>query len=281
MADTLSVDILMVTHRRPAYTRLSLRHLLDSCDDSMRVWVWHNGNDVETLDVVGSMREHDRFHAFHHSRENEFLRAPTNWLFEHSEADLLSLVNDDCVVSDGWARTLRAAHHDVPDFGVVACWHFQPQDFVPTMARRKIREFPGGRRLLVNPWVQGSGIMIKRCCVNAVGLVRPGERGFTSYCLRVAAAGWINGWHLPLVPIDHMDDPRSSRSLLRTDADLSAHLPLSARFRNVETIDQWVSHLQRSARVVQKAPTHPLLYVGLGRKLRRTWGRLRGKELLY
>lgn len=276
-----AIDVLMVTHNRPDYTRQSLQSLLESCDDATRVWVWHNGDDAETLEVIGSMRDHERFHRFHHSRENVLTRAPTNWLFEESDGDLLSLVNDDCVVSGGWAHTLRAAHRDVPDFGVVACWHFREEDFNPELAGRKVREFPGGRRLLVNPWVQGSGIMVKRCCVDCLGLLEPHESGFTGYCLRVAAAGWINGWLLPLVPIDHMDDPRSSRSMLRSDADLSAHLPRSARYRNVETIDQWIGHLRTSARVVQQAPTDPRLYFGLRKKIRRGWTRLQGKTPLY
>ena len=44
-----SIDILMITYNRPEYTRLSLERLLATCDESMRVWVWHNGTDEETL----------------------------------------------------------------------------------------------------------------------------------------------------------------------------------------------------------------------------------------
>lgn len=74
-----NIDVLMVTYNRPTYTRLSLEHLLDSCDESMRVWVWHNGNDQDTLDVVASMRGHARFHEFHHSPENQ-----RTWLWHRS-----------------------------------------------------------------------------------------------------------------------------------------------------------------------------------------------------
>lgn len=281
MGSAPSIDILMVTHNRPRYTRLSLKRLLDSCDESMRVWIWHNGHDAETLDVVESMREHPRVHAFHHSHENKLIQAPINWMFEQAAGDLLSLVNDDCVVNDGWAHTLRSAHVDVPEFGVTACWHFQEEDFDPALAGRKTRTFPGGHRLMVNPWVQGSGIMVKRCCVESVGLLRANERGFTRFCLRVAASGWINGWHVPLVLIDHMDDPRSSRSMLQTDADLTANLPLSARYRGTQTIDEWLGQIRLSARVVQQAPTDPRLYVGLRRKIRRGWARLRRTESWY
>ena len=84
----MSVDVLMVTYNRPAYTRVSLGHLLESCDESMRVWVWHNGNDRATLDVVESMRGHARFHEFHHSAENQRIRTPINWLFGTARGEL-------------------------------------------------------------------------------------------------------------------------------------------------------------------------------------------------
>ena len=83
----MSVDVLMVTYNRPTYTRLSLEHLLDSCDASMRVWVWHNGNDQDTLDVVASMRGHARFHEFHHCPENRRIRpVGLNRIYESSLA---------------------------------------------------------------------------------------------------------------------------------------------------------------------------------------------------
>ena len=71
-------DVLMITYKRPAFTRLSLARLLDSCDSAMRVWVWHNGDDAATIDVVRSFERHPRFHRLHVSPENVKLRAPTN-----------------------------------------------------------------------------------------------------------------------------------------------------------------------------------------------------------
>jgi GT2 family glycosyltransferase len=281
MSNQMSIDILMVTHARPEYTRVALGRLLDSCDDSMRVWVWHNGNDTATFDVVRSMEGHDRFHRFHHSPQNRLIREPINWLFEDAEGDLLSLVNDDCVVSDGWGRRLARAHEDIPELGVVACWHFHEEDFIPEIADPKILDFAGGHRLMVNPWVQGSGVMLKRRCVQEIGGLTEGEQGFTPWCIRLAVVGWVNGWYVPLVPIDHMDDPRSPNTLLRTDDDLRAAPPLSARHRHTETIDEWLAHLRHSAMVIQQAPANPFLYVGWRKKLRRSWMRLTRQELLY
>ena len=122
---------------------------------------------------------------------------------------------------------------------------------------------------------------MKRQCVGQNGPMRQQEPGFTPCCIRLANAGWINGWYLPLVPLDHMDDPRSPNTLLRTDADLAVHMPLSARLRETHTITAWVEHLRRSARIVQEAPMDPRVYVGVRRKIRRSWARLRRQEVLY
>ena len=279
--DRNTIDILMLTCRRPAYTRLSLPALIDSCDDTMRIWLWQNGSDPETLAVVDAVRDHERVHRYHHSAENLLLREPINWFLSRARGEFLCLVNDDCLVADGWAHTLREAHRDVAEFGAIACWHFHEDDFIPQLAERKTRTFARGRRLMINPWVQGSGVMVKRACIEEIGPLAETDRGMTPYWLRLARAGWINGWHVPLTPIDHMDDPRSPHTMLKTDADLQTHLPLSARLRGVRTVADWIAHLKKSARAVQEAPTDPRLYAGLRKKMRRLHTRLIRRELLY
>ncbi len=281
MADKRSIDLLMVTHARPHYTRLSLPRMLESCDDTMRVWVWHNGTHAETLQVVRANLDHPRLHRFHHSSSNQLLREPINWFFRNAQGGLLGFLNDDCLVSDGWADKLRKAHQDVAQFGVIACWHFPVEDYLPELAQKKTHRFACGHQLMVNPWVQGSGVIMKRECVEALGALPARDKGFTRYCIRIAAAGWINGWCVPLVPIDHMDDPRSPHTMLKTDADLERHLPLSAWMRGTRTIEAWTAHLRKSARVVQESPIDPRLYLGVRKRIRRFWTRMKHQELLY
>jgi glycosyltransferase involved in cell wall biosynthesis len=67
----------------------------------MRVWVWHNGTDEETLEIVQSFRDHPSFFKFHHSIENKKLNEPTNWLWTHAKGDFLSKVDDDCQMRHG------------------------------------------------------------------------------------------------------------------------------------------------------------------------------------
>lgn len=269
-----TIDILMITYNRPAYTRLSLTRLLETCDNSMRVWLWHNGSDAATLEVVQSLKNHPRVHRFHHSPENRKLREPTNWLYSESKGAYVSKVDDDCLVPAGWAQKLREAHEAESQLGVVACWHFLPEDFIPELASPRIATVGGGHRILRNLWVGGSAYLMKRACVNRAGPIRDDE-SFTSYCIRLARYGWLNGWYYPFLCQEHMDDPRVPHTALRTDADIAANLPLSAQQRGVTTIAAWQAQLLKSARHVQEAPLNPSYYSKWRSLLRRAWQRAR------
>ena len=268
------IDILVITHNRPVYTRLTLERLCATCDETMRVWIWQNGNDNATLEVVKSMTGHPRLYKFHHSVENKRLVEPINWFWSNARGQYLCKVDEDSLMPDGWAQKLRQAHQDVPEFGVIACWHFQKEDFRYDLARKKIKEFPGGHQLLRNCWVQGSGVMMKRACLETGGLLVPGK-GHPSYCIKLAAAGWINGWYYPLIYMEHMDDPRSPHSLLKTDEDFQRYKPFSAKRNNVKTLAQWQAMVNRSAITVQKASIDPRYRLGWRRRLRTIWRRMK------
>src|SRR5687768_3298587 len=139
--DKKTIDILMITYNRPEYTRLALTRLLETCDDGMRVWLWHNGIDQATLSIVQELSSSPRVHRFHHSAENKKLREPTNWAWTSSAGDFVCKVDDDCLMPYGWADRLRQAHADVPEFGIIGCWRFPDEDFAPEYAQRKIETF--------------------------------------------------------------------------------------------------------------------------------------------
>lgn len=261
------VDVLMITYARPDYVRTTLPHLLQSVDDRTRVWLWHNGDDCEVLDVLAAHRDHPRVHRFHHSRENVRLRPPTNWLWREAEGELLGKVDDDCVLDDGWVARLRQAHSD-HGFGVLGSWRFRPEDFRADLSDPKTRDFPGGHRVLQNLWVQGSGYLVPRTVVRQVGPLGD-QQSFTGWCLEVARTGRVNGWLLPFIQEEHMDDPRSPLSPLRTDEDLMRNLPLSAQAHGVTRLADWTEQMRRSALVVQQAPLDPDAFSGWRARARR------------
>lgn len=264
---TRRTDILMITYRSSGYLRLSLPRLLSTCGEQDRVWLWHNGDDEATLEALRDYRNDPRVARFHHSRDNVKLRTPTSWLWTESRASYLSKVDDDCLVSPGWLDTFVATHEANPCLGVVGSWRHPEEDFRPDLARRRIRTFAGGHRMMLNLWVQGSGYVLPRSRVEASGLLREGE-SFTGYCIRLARAGAVNGYYFPFVPEDHMDDPRSPHSLITTDTDLQQRMPLSARANGVRTVDDWLEQLRRSAVILQSASLDPRRYGGWRNKLK-------------
>ncbi|MFO0982793.1 MAG: glycosyltransferase family A protein [Planctomycetota bacterium] len=263
-----SIDILMITYNRPEYTRLSLGRLLATCDATMRVWLWHNGTDRATLDVVQSFAHALPVCRFYHSIENQGLRAPTNWLWQNASGAFVSKVDDDCLLPDGWAHQLRQALLDVPQLGVIGCWRFQDEDFIPGLALKKIRTFEHGHQLLQNCWVEGSGYLLRRELVAKFGPLREGQ-SFTHYCIELALAGLVNGWYYPFIRQEHMDDPRAPHSLLKTDADFRRNMPLSARTFGVDSLATWTRAIRRDAREVQEASVNPRRYVGWRGRVRR------------
>lgn len=265
-------DILMITYQRPQYTRLALERLLETCDGGTRVWVWHNGRDEETLDVVRGMSAHPNFYRLEISPENKRLREPTNWFWEHSDGEFVSKVDDDCLLSDGWAQKLIAAHRDARELGIVGSWRFYDEDFDEPLARRKIRTFAGGHRLMLNCWVQGSGYVMKRELIRRVGPIRPGET-FTDYGVRAALGGWVNGWYFPFIHEEHMDDARSPY-FNTTAEDFDRNRPLTALSHGIRTIEEWRAASRDLARSLQKASPDPRAYVGWRRKCRNALRRI-------
>ncbi len=264
------VDVLLVTYNRAAYTRLSLPRLLETADENTRVWLWHNGTDEETLSVVRSHSEHPRVYRFHHSVENVKLTEPTNWILREGRAEYFAKVDDDCLVPDQWINTLRRAHEAEPRFGAIGCWHFMEDDFDEAVCRHKIQEFGGGQSIIRHPWIGGSGFLMKRRCVEETGFIDPRHRGITGYFTRAALKGWINGWYLPLLVQEHMDDPRAPNTMLKTDEDMLRCMPLSSSRTGARTVADWDRQLRNSAAELQRLPSNAAYYhpwLAAGRRL--------------
>ncbi|RZU98356.1 glycosyltransferase [Spiribacter vilamensis] len=267
-------DILMITYNRPVFTRLALEQLLRTCDDQMRVWLWHNGTDPETLAVVHDLKDHPSVHSLQVCEENKKLREPTNWFWANADGDYLSKVDDDCLLPEGWGASLRHALDDAPSLGLVACWRFYDEDFLPEAAEPKIKELPGGHRLMTHHHVQGSGYVMKRAVLDEAGPIRDTE-SFTHYCWRVAASGWDVGWYFPFIHEEHMDDARSAYYPYHSDEAFLAKRPLTAISKNITSLAEWRARSHRQARILQTDTTPARNLIGWRGLVRRLTIRLR------
>ena len=265
----LDTDVLFVAFNRPEYTKKSLPALLDSAREGVRVWIWQNGPDPATLEVVRRYRDHPSVHRYHESPENMGLYPALQWVLTEGQGQYVSKVDDDCLLPLDWIARLTDLHARNPEVGVLGCWRFQEEDFDEALAAKKLREIHGAH-LLENLWVEGSGFLLKRSALEQVGGLRSKE-WMPSLFKRVARAGYRNGWVYPFINQDHMDDPRSPNTQLRCDADLEGALPISAKVTGVRTLADWDAQLRNSARFVQSASTDLRDYFGFVPTLRGWW----------
>jgi GT2 family glycosyltransferase len=271
----MKIKILMITHNRPQYTALSLARLTETVPENAKITVWDNASSEETLKVLKRFERNHFVERVIYNRTNDKLWGPTNWFWENSkDADLLSKIDDDCLMPAKWVEKLQEAHNDIPEAGVIGCWRFMPEDLKISKASRKIHAF-GHHMLLRNCWVEGSGYLLKRKLIDEIGLLRPKET-FTTWCLRAAANGYINGWYYPFMYQEHMDDPRAEHTGIKTDKDLMQYLPLSAAQNGIKTKDDWVAKLKTSAARLQEYSLDPYDFIGVKPKLKRRLLKLLG-----
>ncbi|MBU6409996.1 MAG: glycosyltransferase [Verrucomicrobia bacterium] len=263
----------MITCKRPAYTRLSLSCLCETVPPEAKITVWDNDSGPEMKPVLDAFQNHPRVEQIIYNKTNDKLRGPTNWFWNHSaDADFLSKVDDDCLMPPGWCETLVRAHRDIPEAGVLGCWRFLPEDFQPQAASRKIQSF-GRHQILRNCWVEGSGYLMKRSVIDKIGFLSASE-SFTNFCIRAAAAGFINGWYYPFLNQEHMDDPRVPHTAIKTDEDFQRLRPLSAETFNIQSREDWIKRLKYSAWNLQSCSFNPRDYLGWRASLRRKIERL-------
>lgn len=264
----MKIRILMITYNRPHYTARSLERLCKTAPANARITVWDNASGKETIDVLKRFERHPRVEKVVYSASNEKLRAPTNWFWENSkDADLLSKVDDDCLMSPGWCERLEAAHKDIQDAGALGCWRFLPEDFNLGSASKKIHVY-GRHMVLRNCWVEGSGYLMKRKVVDMLGPLRPSE-SYPGYLIRAAAKGFINGWYYPFIYQEHMDDPRAEHTGIKTDEDFRRLIPLSAREFGIKSRDEWTERLRRSAQKLQLYSIDPYDFIGIRAKIKK------------
>ena len=260
---TVDADILMITHNRAEYTQKALTRLLETCPPCSRVWVWQNGLDEQTRAVVRSLDSHPRLFTVFYSDENKMLREPTNWFWRSAKGSFLGKVDDDCLVPEGWLETMSRIHREEPRAGVLSCWPFLLEDYREDIASKKVARVTGGHELMLNCWTGGSGYLMKRRAVEDIGLLKPAD-SFGRWCIRLARRGLINGYPLPLLLMDHMDDPLSPNTRIRSESDFQKYISLSSRVFGTASYEQFCRRAREAALEIQTAHPAPWRYGGLG-----------------
>ena len=266
------IELALVTWNRLDYTRLTIARLLSDPSEEFVLSIWDNGSADDTRDYLASLDD-PRIRQITYSDENVGQVEAVNTVWASSRADLLGKVDNDCLQTPGWTKTLAAAHRDIPGLGVVACWHYFPDDFDYERAEHKIQQI-NGHRILRHPWTCGTGLLIKRSTFEVVGPIQGVST--TPYWIEMARRGYVNGFYYPLVYQEHMDDPKSEYSRLKDEESYQAAkaVTFNLNYHGQDTLDdRWVWR-QKVLDNLLDDPWDVKHYTGWRGRLRRVRSRL-------
>ena len=271
------IELAFVSYNRLDYTRRSLESVLADPSQRFRLSIWDNASTDGTREYLEKVSD-PRIVDVNLSDENVGQVEAVNTIWKRSDAELLGKLDNDCIMTPGWADQLEQAHHDIPELGVVACWHFFDDDFDEQRASHKIQTF-GAHRILRHPWTCGTGLLIKSSTYRELGpIVGPGTTG---YWIKMAQAGYVNGFYYPLIFQEHMDDPKSEYSVLKTEAAYQAAksvtFSLNLPEQGTDTLDDFMERRDRILSNILDEPWQVEHYVGWRKKLRGMFRRMRAR----
>ena len=215
----MTIDLIFITYNRLDYTKLALASVLADPSEEFSLTIWDNASTDDTTKYLRKEVQDPRIADIVLSKKNVGQTAAINEIWSNSRADLLGKLDNDCLVTPGWTRKLAEAHKDIDDLGVIACWHFFPDDFDYQRAKHKIQKF-GKHQILRHPWTCGTGFLIKKETFKKLGPIR--NSSTTPFLLKMASANYINGFYYPLIYQEHMDDPKSRYTQLKDEASYQA-----------------------------------------------------------
>jgi glycosyltransferase involved in cell wall biosynthesis len=267
----MNITIVVVTHNRLEYTKKTIERLLSDKED-FDLYIWDNASTDKTPEYLKDGLSDPRIQEVILSKENVGQTGAMNYVWSKTKAELVGKLDNDCLVTPGWTRTFAQAHKDIEKLGAVACWHYPLDEFDEKVARKagKIQRF-GKHQILRHPYVCGSGFMMKREAYQKYGPWKPGpDVGTTSYFLKMALGGEINGWYYPLVLQEHMDDPRSEHSLVTDDDSVRKMYSTTYTLRTQKIKDMKTRWARRPyvLKILNSAPWEVKYYAGWRGKIR-------------
>ena len=236
----MEITLVLVTFNRLKYTIETLDSVLLDKAEQFKLIIWDNDSTDGTKEYLKHNVSDYRIEDIILSPKNVGPIEAIRQTWGEATTELVGKLDNDCLMTSGWTKTLISAHQDIPSLGAVACWHLGIEAFDETRAKHKIQTF-GRHKIFRHPWICGTGFLMKRSTVEDVGLPQStAEEGLTGYFLKVAQAGYVNGWYFPLIPQEHMEDPSSRHSRSRTDQDIQKErsLTYTLRHHNIKTVDQ-------------------------------------------
>lgn len=266
----MKIDMLYITYNRLPYAKLSLPALLADPTEEFSLTIWDNGSTDGTREFLASV-EDPRIAQKVYSDGNVRLHGAMNEVIAQSSAELLAVVLDDILVTPGWTRPLACAHADVPEFGMIGCWHLAPGTFDYERAKHKIQKF-GEHEVLRHPW-GGVPYMIKIGTMRKYGPLQSSRT--TNYWIRMAIDGYVNGHYVPPIKAEHMDYPWSEHFAYSDKFDEWREVSTGAKCHGINTVEDAKEWHKVVVGNILDGPWDAKYYVGWRAKLKRGKAKMR------
>ena len=195
-------DIIMITHNRLEYLKMSLPCLLAQDNKDFLLTIWDNGSRDDVIAYLDTIK--DPRVLVIKSNENIALAVVVSKLFERSTLTFIGKIDPDTIVSSDWLSRCVEAHNRT-ELGVIGGFHFRPEDL--DGIEPKIDTING-----VGVWqkthIGGCAFLMRRKDFTAY--LGNGLYGFTEFQQAFQRNGKINGylWN-PILYVEHMEDARS------------------------------------------------------------------------
>ncbi|MBW8016063.1 MAG: glycosyltransferase [Planctomycetes bacterium] len=266
----MKIHLLFITYNRLDYTKLALASVLGDPTEEFSLTIWDNASTDGTAEYLKNELNDPRIVDVVLSKENVGQVHAVNEVWGNSKADLIGKLDNDCLVTPGWTRKIAQAHRDIENLGIAGCWRFPLDEFNEQAARKagKIQTF-GEHQMLRHPWVAGSTFLMKRSTFESVGSMV--GKATTKYAIRVALAGYINGFYFPLIFQEHMDDPRSEHCKIADDEGIRKHRDVTfvLREHNITSMEDRWRRRQQIINNLNSGPWQAKAYMGWRGKIRR------------
>lgn len=105
------ISVIIPTRNRPLFLAKCLKRLLPQLNPKDEVLVVNNGENEPMKQVVATLAKHAKVRYF-----KELRRGPSyarNLGIKHAKGDILAFLDDDCIVSTSWLRTIRQTCHNL------------------------------------------------------------------------------------------------------------------------------------------------------------------------
>lgn len=242
------VDLLLITWNRREYVEKTLPTILNDPSD-FQLYCWDNGSQDGTADIIQSIDD-PRLVKRHLNPENVGQQTPCFWFFEHAQSDVIGKIDDDILLPSGWTSRIAPIIRKDPQFGMLGCWIFMPEDWHEDIAQQNIIE-QSGERIFRCVAIQGQSFLARK-----EYMVRYSENvsyGLPVKRIQMSLDGLISGYPVPLLYGHNMDDPRSPHNFKTKSGNLGDQSALTARsigFKSAESYAHWIAEDARTRQTI-------------------------------